>query len=112
MYESFTKHFSVSALNEKISCVPKMATTELIRTAITLYVILEEPTVPVLVEASIVGTLGYFICPIDLIPDFLPGGLIDDLAVLAATLSKTAVYKNKSVENRVKELLPKWTKDP
>ena len=73
MYENFTKHFSVSALNEKISYVAKMATTELIRTAISLYVILEETTVPILVKASIVGALGYFICPIDLILDFLPG---------------------------------------
>ena len=110
--ENFSKHYSLSGLTTKVSSVASTATTELIRTVITLYVILEQPSVPVIVKTSIVAALGYFICPIDLIPDFLPGGFVDDLVVLTATLGKVCTYCNKDVKDRVEELLPKWSKEP
>lgn len=37
--------------------------------------------------AIIIGLL-YFVSPIDLIPDFLPGGLLDDAAVLALVIAQ------------------------
>ena len=110
--ESFSEYFSVSSLTTKVCNVASIATTELVRTVITLYVILEQPTVPVLVKATIVGALGYFICPIDLIPDFLPGGLVDDLAILSTTLTQVYVYSNQDVRDRVEELLPEWSNEP
>lgn len=33
------------------------------------------------------AALGYLISPIDFIPDFLPGGLLDDIAVLSLVIS-------------------------
>ena len=40
--------------------------------------------------AAIIGTLAYVLCPIDLIPDFIPViGYLDDAAVLTACLSLT-----------------------
>ena len=40
--------------------------------------------VPVGTIAAIVGALAYLLCPVDLIPDFIPGiGYVDDAAVLA-----------------------------
>ncbi len=110
--ESFSEYFSVSSLTTKIGNVVNIATTELVRTVITLYVIMEQPTVPVLVKATIVGALGYFIYPFDIIDDFLPGGLVDDFAILSATLTQVYVYSNQDVRDRVEELLPEWSKEP
>jgi len=39
----------------------------------------------------IVGAIIYFLSPLDAIPDFLPGGLIDDVAVVALTLRSVKV---------------------
>ncbi len=41
----------------------------------------------------IVAALGYFICPIDLISDFLPFDFVDDLAILTTTLGQVYIYK-------------------
>ena len=108
--ENFSEHYSLSGLTTKVSSVASTAAAELIRTVITLYVILEQPSVPVIVKATVVAALGYFICPIDLIPDFLPGGFIYDLAVLTATLRQVCYYSNKDVKERVEELIPEWSK--
>ena len=45
--------------------------------------------VPVGTVAAIVGTLLYVLSPIDFIPDFLPGGFVDDAAILALCLKFT-----------------------
>lgn len=107
----FSKHDFVSSLPEKINSVAKSASAKLVKTVVTLYVILENPKVPSIVKATIVGALGYFICPVDLIPDFLPGGLVDDLVVLSATLGEVYIYCNEEVKDRVEELLPQWSKE-
>ena len=42
-----------------------------------------DPNTPAKYKAVIAGALGYFILPIDLIPDFIPiAGYTDDLAAL------------------------------
>jgi uncharacterized membrane protein YkvA (DUF1232 family) len=44
--------------------------------------LLKEPRVPLWVKATIpLGAL-YLVSPVDLIPDFIPGGQIDDLVLL------------------------------
>ena len=45
--------------------------------------------VPVGTIAAIVGTLLYVLSPVDLIPDFLPGGFVDDAGIVAMCLSFT-----------------------
>ena len=43
--------------------------------------------VPLKTIAAIVGALAYILCPVDLIPDFLPGiGYVDDAGVMALCL--------------------------
>lgn len=45
---------------------------------------LRDPVVPMTKKAAIAGALLYFLSPLDLIPDFLPGGYADDAAVIMA----------------------------
>lgn len=45
--------------------------------------------VPMGTIAAIVGTLLYVLSPIDLIPDFLPGGYLDDAWIVALCLNFT-----------------------
>lgn len=47
--------------------------------------------------AIIIGLL-YFVSPIDLIPDFLPGGLIDDAMVLGLVIAQVKSDLNKYKE--------------
>ena len=45
--------------------------------------------VPAGTVAAIVGTLLYVLSPVDFIPDFLPGGFVDDAGILALCLNFT-----------------------
>lgn len=58
----------------------------------------------------IIGVLGYFIFPLDLIPDFLPGGYIDDLAMITGMVGQCQVYVTPDIEKQIDELMPDWAK--
>ncbi len=98
---------------DKIAGVPRGAGSALIRSAVTLSVLLREAGIPVWVKVSIVAALGYFICPFDAIPDFLPGGFIDDLAAMALLLRQLKAFINGNIRERVEHLLPEYCRsDP
>ncbi len=58
-------------------------------------------------KISIVAALGYFISPIDAIPDFLPGGYVDDLGVMTLLLGQLDVFVDAEGSKRVAQLLPR-----
>lgn len=41
---------------------------------------------PVGAKLVIAGALAYLVLPVDLIPDFLPGGYLDDMSAIMAAL--------------------------
>lgn len=58
-----------------------------------LFYSLKDPSVPMKAKATIIGALGYFIAPIDLIADPIPvAGYGDDLAAIIATLGVISIY--------------------
>lgn len=106
--EEFSRFYSPAKFLEKVKNTSRLAGLELIRQAVTLFVILQDEQVPTWTKAMIVGALGYFICPFDLVPDFLPGGFSDDLVVLAAAIQQVVVFCKPSVKQRVDEILADW----
>lgn len=109
--KKYDRHYSDSDFQEKITTLPPSAGSKVLRQALTLYVLLKDKDVPKWVKISIVGALGYFIFPFDLIPDFLPGGYIDDLALMANLVRQLYVYTTPDVMEQVDELMPEWAKD-
>lgn len=91
---------------EKLASVPRQAGCSVLRAAVTLYVLLGDMDVPVWAKVSIVAALGYFISPIDAVPDFLPGGYVDDLAVMTLLLGQLDVFLDAGKRKRVEQQLP------
>ena len=61
--------------------------------ALAMYYCMMDDDTPLHVKASILAALGYFISPIDVIPDILiPLGYTDDAAVVASTLALVKSY--------------------
>jgi len=87
--EKYGSHYSEKKLWEKILRIAKKVGATVIRPALILYYLLDDNKVPFHHKAYIVGALGYFIMPIDLIPDgILPViGFTDDIAVMAFVLN-------------------------
>lgn len=81
------KHYSDSNFWDKVKTVAKKTGEKLIYNALLLYYVLQSPTTSTAHKTLIIGALGYFILPIDLIPDFIPvAGFTDDAAALVAVI--------------------------
>ena len=105
-YES---EFSFDNLMNKIKESAKKAGLKAIYMALLLYYALESPTISTMDKAIIYGALGYFICPIDIIPDILPFiGLTDDIAVLAWAFSRVKKNVTDMTREKAKTKLKIW----
>lgn len=95
-------------ISTKLASVPRKAGREALEKAITLYVLLREEDVPLWAKVAIAAALAYLICPIDAVPDFLPGGLLDDIAAMATTIARLHAYVTPAVRAKVNAKLPQW----
>jgi len=77
--------------------------------ALYLYYAAQSPNTPAWAKRVIYGALGYFILPLDAIPDLAPFiGYTDDLSVMAAALATVAFYVTPEVKAQAHEKLVQW----
>ncbi len=106
---SYTGHYSDHRFHSKLLNLSCHVKRKLGYKAAILYVIMMDGTVPVWVKASILGVLGYFICPLDTVPDILPGvGFIDDVSLMGAVIVEISAYVTSSVQKRAETLRDAW----
>ena len=99
----YENEYSDKKLTQKLLKVAKKAGTKVIYAALLLYYTLKDPNVPNKVKGIILGALGYFILPVDVIPDLIPmAGFTDDLGVLLAAISYVGMYIYKNPDIRLK----------
>ena len=105
----YEKHFSFNGLMSKIKETAKKAGLKAIYMALLLYYALESQTISTMDKAIIYGALGYFISPIDVIPDILPIiGLSDDIAVLAWAFNRIKHNVTDLTREKAKTKLKIW----
>ena len=105
----YKKHFSFNGLMGKIKETAKKAGLKAVYMALLLYYALESPTISTMDKAIIYGALGYFITPIDIIPDILPViGLSDDIAILAWAFSRVKHNVTDLTREKAKTKLKIW----
>lgn len=107
--EKFGKHYSENGLKQKIKKVAKIAGGKIINTALLLYYVLKSKEVSIADKAKICGALGYFILPLDFIPDFIPiAGYGDDLATLIWAIHTIRSNTTPEMKNEAQKQLNKW----
>jgi uncharacterized membrane protein YkvA (DUF1232 family) len=101
----YSQEYTEKKLFEKILEFAKKAGMQLVYMVLIGYFLLQSPDVPKKDKAIIIGALGYFIMPLDLIPDLMPMGFADDLGALALALANVSFYINEDVKNKAKQKL-------
>ena len=86
--QKYGTYYSDNRFWKKVERVAKKVGATVLLPVFTLYYMLQDDKVSLRHKAYIVGALGYFILPIDLIPDgILPViGFTDDIAVMTLVL--------------------------
>ena len=87
----------------------KVAGKGVIKPALQLFYAYQRPETPLWAKSIIIGAIGYFICPIDAVPDVMvPVGYLDDAAVLAAAIAAVAIYIDDEVNRMANNKLRQW----
>ncbi len=77
--------------------------------ALLLYYTLQSPNVPRKTKAVIYGALGYFIWPLDAVPDVMPmAGYTDDLSVLLMAVATVALYTDATARDKARAKVTQW----
>ncbi|WP_297719075.1 YkvA family protein [uncultured Porphyromonas sp.] len=108
-FTKYSSHFSELTFKQKLGRVGAMLEDTLLMPVLKLYYILKEPSVPKRSKLYIMGALGYFILPVDLLPDFLPGllGFTDDIIVVGIILRQVRKFDSPQIQAKVDRLLRK-----
>ncbi len=105
----YEKEFSDDSFWEKVKKQAAKAGREVIEKALTLYFTAQASGTPMAAKVAIYGALGYFISPIDAIPDVVPvTGYADDLGILAMALTSLSSYVTSAVTTQATEKLKQW----
>lgn len=104
-----SKHYSDSKFWDKVKKYGKKAGANVVYAVLLLYYTLQKDTVPMKTKGIILGALGYFILPLDLIPDAIPVvGYADDLGALGMALMQVVMYIDQDVKDLAKNKLCDW----
>jgi len=108
MFTNYYKYYSKSDIKNKLAKLLKRISKHAFRQVVTLMVMLKSDDIPKCAKASIIGALGYLICPVDLVPDFILGGLVDDFAVIAILMAEMAIYMTDEIKEKVDEIIKQF----
>lgn len=105
----YAAEYSDESFRAKVVAFALKAGRQVIRLALTLYYCLQDEDTPKWARTVIVGALGYFVFPADIIPDFVPGaGYSDDLAVLVAAVASVLVHIKPEHRRQAEERMKEW----
>jgi len=105
----FENEYSDQGFWDKVIAFAKTAGKEVVEKALWLYYAAQAPQTPAWARGVIYGALGYFIFPIDAIPDPTPVvGYADDLGVLAAAVATVALHISAEVKTLAARKLAEW----
>ena len=107
----FKDYFSDARFWTKISNKAKAIGRDLVFSALVLYYTLQQPDLPNWARAKIIGALGYLLFPMDAIPDFWPGGYVDDVGVIALAIGAVAIHITAATKDKARDKLRDWFGD-
>lgn len=106
---TYEKAYSDQRFWRKATRHASAAGRQAVEKALWLYYAVKSPDTPKWARRVIYGALGYFVLPLDAIPDLAPlVGYTDDLSVMTAALATVAFYINDDVKQQASAKLQDW----
>ena len=106
---NYSNHYSEQNLWDKIKQFSKTAGEKVVYAVLLLFYLVTDKGVSLKSKATIIGALGYFIFPLDAIPDIMPAiGFTDDLGVLMFALSEVSSSITPEMKEKAKDQLKEW----
>lgn len=110
---TYEKAYSEQRFWRKATRHASTAGRQALEKALWLYYAVQNPGTPKWARRVIYGALGYFVLPLDAIPDLAPlVGYTDDLSVMTAALATVAFYINDDVKQQASVKLHGWLGSP
>ena len=104
-----SSHYSESAFWNKLQDNSKSIGCTLIEKVLTLFYLIQDDSVSAVSKGLIIGALGYFILPLDVIPDVIPViGYSDDLVVISAVLIQLESRITPAILKQVQKAMPNF----
>ena len=108
-YQKYADQFTESKLWGKLARFARTAGLKVVYTALLLFYAYRRKETPNWAKNVVLGTLGYFLAPIDALPDLTPFlGYTDDFGVLSFGLVIIAGYVNSEVKEKARARLKSW----
>ncbi|HAQ21877.1 MAG TPA: hypothetical protein DCR40_22005 [Prolixibacteraceae bacterium] len=105
----YRKHYSDASFWAKLKRYSKIAGMKVVYPALLLQYMMKSDDVPLKAKLILSAALGYFILPIDFIPDIAPLlGFTDDLGVLLLIIRQMAVYITPEIREKARKHVFKW----
>lgn len=104
----FKQDYSDDSFWDKVGSSAKAAGKKALTPAFQLYYAQEQDETPGWAKALVYSSLAYFILPVDAVPDPLPGGYLDDAALMAGTITTIAKYITPVVKRKATIKLNEW----
>ena len=101
-------YYSDKAFWSKLQSLSGNGWCEMLKQVVTLYVLLKDSSTSMTLKITLIGALGYFIAPIDAIPDLIPLlGYTDDMSIIGMLINQLSHAITPEIEQQVRALLPK-----
>lgn len=108
-FKQYEKHYDEPSFWEKIKKFAGKAGSKVIYAALKLFYAAKAEGTPAWAKGVIYGALGYFILPIDVVPDVLPGvGFLDDMGILLAAIAAVAIHITPDVKEKSRQKMIEW----
>lgn len=107
--DHYRQHYSEEGFWKKLAQSSRKAGRKVLNPALRMYYSARDPDTPRWARTTLYGALGYFISPIDAIPDLTPVlGYTDDIAVMAAATAIVAAHITKEHIEKAEAQLDRW----
>lgn len=111
--EEYKKEYNEKNFFDKLKKVLKVVGVKGVYMLLLLYNTLQRKDIPPKEKSIIIGALGYFILPLDALPDITPiVGYSDDIFALGMAILKVMPYIDGEMKEKSREQIIKWFKIP